>query len=291
MKLPIYLYPNQFEVILDLDNNNRIIQVMYQRELKLQKGVKNTIQLQFKNSDQKLLNVSSSTFVAVLYDQTDNRTILQKNVVIVDDGVTTSLRGLGNLIFTESDLDSCENTYYNFGIKALDTDGSYVPAYANTYYGMAGTVEVRHDLYPSLVPSQEVDANQFQMFPNYDINVQQYEYYTGNLDANPQFKSNAALHTIAIYMTNYSGKVLIEGTLENSPNSFGNYALINTLTYSHFTGIDYVNFNGIFSKIKVGYIPVKNPTSGNNTNSLYSGPYADANRAYAGTVDKILYRS
>ena len=280
MKLPVYLYPNLFEVILDLDNNNRINQVMYQRELKLQKGVKNTIQVQFKNSDQKLLNVSSSTFVMVLFDTVNQRSLIQKNVIIIDDGVTTALRGLGKVVFTESDLTACESTYYQIGFKSLDADGSYVPAYANTYYDVAGTVEVKHDLYPTLTPSQEVNRNSFDVFYNRDTNAQQYEYYSGNLDAAPQFKSNTALHTAAVYMTNYIGRVLVEGTLQNDPATFGNYATISDKTYTSFTGIDYTNFNGIFSKIRIRYIPAKNPVTGLNNDPVY-----------AGTVDKVMYRS
>ena len=289
MKLPVYLYPNRFDIILDLDNNNRIIQVMYQRTLTLQKGIKNTIQLQFKNSDQKLLNISTSSFIVTLFDTVNNRNLIEKDVTILDDGVTLTLKGLGTVTFTESELDACESVYYKLGIKTIESTGSYVPAYANTYYGMAGTVEVKHDLYPTLLPSQEVNANQFQMTPNYDINAQQYEYYSGNLDASPQFKSNVALHTAAVYMSNYTGQILIEGTLENSPNTFGNYALISNNSYTGFSGIDYKNFNGIFSKIRIRYIPAKTPVT--MTNSLYSGPDAAANRAYAGTVDKVLYRS
>ena len=253
---------------------------MYQRELTLQKGVKNTIQVQFKNSDQKLLNVSSSTFVMVLFDTVDQRSLIQKNVIIIDDGVTPLLRGLGKVVFTESDLEACESTYYQIGFKALDTDGSYVPAYANTYYDVAGTIQVKNDLYPTLVPSQEVDNNAFNEFYNRDTNAQQYEYYSGNLDATPQFKSNVALHTAAVYMTNYIGRVLIEGTLENDPSTFGNYALISDKTYTVFSGIDYTNFNGIFSKVRIRYIPAKNPVTGQNNDT-----------AYAGTVDKVLYRS
>jgi hypothetical protein len=280
MKLPVYLYPNVYEVILDLDNNNRINQVMYQRKITLQKGVKNTVQLQFKNSDQKLLNVSSSTFVFVLFDSTDQRNLIQKSVTILDNGSTLALRGLGQVVFTESDLNECESTYYKIGIKALDTDGSYAPAYANTYYEVAGTAEVKHDLYPTLVPSQEINRNQFDVYYNADISFRRYEYYSGNLDAAPQFKSNTALHTAAVYMTNYKGQVLIEGTLENDPATFGNYATISSHSYNGFSGIDYTNFNGIFSKVRIRYIPEKNPVSQQNNDI-----------GYAGTVDRVLYRS
>ena len=81
-------------------------------------------------------------------------------------------------------------------------------------------------------------------------------------------------------MTNYIGTVLIEGTLENDPMSFGNYAIISTRSYNNFTGIDYTNFNGIFSKVRVRYIPAKDPVTNENNNTAYSG-----------TVDKAFYRS
>ena len=253
---------------------------MYQRELKLQKGVKNKIQIQFKNSDQKLLNVSAKQFVFTLFDAVDQRNLIVKNLTVLDDGTTYALRGLGEVVFTESDLDKCESVYYKFGIKELDTDGSYVPTYTNTYYGVAGTLEVKHDLYPTFLPSQEVLRNAFQVTFNHDQNAQQYEYYSGNLNAYPEFHSNDALHTVASYMTNYFGRILIEGTLETSPTSFANYAIISDTTYNGFSGVDYQNFNGVFSHVRVRYIPKKNPVTQQNNDTVY-----------AGTVDKILYRS
>lgn len=282
MKLPVYLYTNLFEVILDLDDNNRINQVMYQRDLKLQKGLKNTVQLQFKNSDQKLVDIRSKQFVFVLFDAENQRNLIEKDVRILDTSTSTTstslLKGLGEVAFTESDLGACESVYYKAVIKASDEDGSYVPTYANTYYGVGATVEVRHDVYPVLVPSQEV-VN-FRTYYNADQNARRYEYYSGDLNADPEYSSNVALHTAAVYMTNYKGSVIIEGTLENTPMDFGNYAVISTKTYNGFSGIDYTNFNGIFSKVRIRYIPAKNPISQENN---------DTN--YAGKVDKVLYRS
>ena len=80
-------------------------------------------------------------------------------------------------------------------------------------------------------------------------------------------------------MTKYKGDILIEGTLENSPSSFGNYAVISRKTYNGFTGIDYTNFNGVFSKIRIRYIPAKDPVTQRNNNTTY-----------AGTVDQVLFR-
>jgi hypothetical protein len=60
--LPVYLYPNTLDVILDLDPTVQgVNQVMYQRDLKIQKGIKNQVRIQFKNSDQKRIPISDTT--------------------------------------------------------------------------------------------------------------------------------------------------------------------------------------------------------------------------------------
>lgn len=296
MKIPVYLYTNLSTVTLDLDNNNRIVQIMYQRDLTLQKGMKNKVQLQFKNSDQKLINVSTSSFVFVMFDADNQRNVIEKDVTILDTGSTATTyisKGLGEVVLTESDLDACDSVYYKFGVKALDSDGSYVTTYANTYYGISGTLEVKHDLYPTLQPSLEVSNATFlsNIYYNADVGFMQHEFYSGNLNAHPEFSSNVALHTVAVYMTNFRGRVLIEGTLENDPMSFGNYAVLSDKVYTQFTGIDYTNVNGVFSKIRIRYIPAKEPVTQSNDILATDLAVRTAVLAYTGTVDKALYRS
>ena len=53
-----------------------------------------------------------------------------------------------------------------------------------------------------------------------------------------------------------------------------------TKTYNQFTGIDHINFNGVYTYIKIIHIPNKGPGDIDNLNSAYSG-----------TFDKLLYRS
>jgi len=276
-KVPVYLYNNTVEILLDLDQNIRVNNIMYQKNISIQRGLKNRLQLQFKNSDQKLVDVSSSTFVFSMFDDTDQRLLIEKPVEILDDGATRSLRGLAQVTFAETDTLNLESVYYKFAVKRMATDGSFEPTYANTYYGVGGTLKLEHDVEPVLKPSVEISS--FQMVYNADGDKLRYEWNSGNINAHPEYKNAGALNTCAFYMTAYRGQVIVEGTLENNPGTFGNYAVIATLNYNQFTGIDYVNFNGIFSKIRVKYIPSKNPA--NNQNNDIS---------YTGTFDKLLYR-
>jgi hypothetical protein len=279
-KCPIYLYTSSFTVLLDLDQNTRTYNIMYQRDLKIQKGLQNKIQFQFKNSDQKLLRISDTdAYVFTMFHAIDRRQLIEKPIAILDNG-TTSTKGLGLLTLSESDTLDLDKGHYKFSIKKLNTDGTYDQTYANTYYGVGGTVELLEDVYPVLQPSQIVTSWQKQY--NYDQEAQQYEYYSGNLPAHPEYQGNTALHTVAIYCTKYRGQILVEATQQNTPGSFGDYVTVSSTTVNNFSGVTYLNFNGVWSYVRIRHIPTKNPTTQNNDDSEID---------YRGTVDKVLYRS
>lgn len=275
-KIPVYLYPNIYEVIIDTDQTKGVYQVMYQRTIEIQKGLRNTVQLQFKNSDQKFINVSSSTFVFVMYDAIKQTDLITLPIEILDDGTTLASRGLGQVVFTERDTLDLTPGLYQFGIKLVATDGSYEPTYSSVYYTVAGEIRLKDDLSPRFKPSQSV--KDFQRYFNYE--QQRYEWYSGNLKAHPELQGVTGLQTMAFYMSAFRGQVLVEGTLENSPNSFANYSLIDSKTYNGFDGVDYVNFNGRFTNVRIRYIPDANPATNVNTDT-----------DYAGTFDKLLYRN
>jgi hypothetical protein len=81
-------------------------------------------------------------------------------------------------------------------------------------------------------------------------------------------------------MTGFKGTVYVQGTLSNTPASSGKYSTIETRTYNGFTGIDYVNFNGVYTHVRFMYVPATAPAESNNDNP-----------AFYGSFDKVLYRS
>lgn len=276
--LPVYLYQNILNVILDLDPTVfGVNNVMYQRDLKVQKGLKNSIRVQFKNSDQKRIRVySTETYVFSMFDAINQRLLIEKQLEIIDQG-TTSTKGLAVLTLNESDTLDLDKSSYTYSIKKLESDNSYTPTYSNTYYGINGTLYLSDDVYPVLQPSTEISN-----FPySFNASTNLYEYKSRAIYAEPQYNGNTALHTAAIYMTGFKGSLKIMGTLNNNPNDTAYYATLNTITYSGYTGIDYVNFNGIYSYVMFVYIPALGPGDLNNKD----------NQSYRGTLDKILYRS
>jgi len=353
------------QVQLDVDNNTRIDRTMYQRELKIQKGLKNKVQIQVKNSDQKtvrikaagattqeistssteifldsttgivagmtvnsnnvlpgtyvssvnadsviianlnpvynldteqfqspiLTTISSGTsiafnqnFVFSMFNANEQRLVLEKQLEVLDDGVTTATRGIALLTLNENDTRSLSSGYYKYGITLTDSDGGKLPSYSNTYYGIDGTVNLTHDLYPTLKESGSVVS--FQRFANEQTNL--YEFYTGNLRAYPELTQTT---TAALYLENFTGTVLIQATLDNSPGSFGNYVTLETKTYTGFTGVDYANAVGSWSDVRIKWIPDTDGTYNHYSPQLPGNPTPGTAYYPNGKVDKVLYRS
>ena len=274
--LPIYLYANKLDVTLDLDATVKgVNRIMYQHDLKIQKGIKNKVRIQFKNSDQKRIQIhNTQTFIFSVYDAVNKQLILEKELEVLD--VSTATRGLALLTLNESDTMDLINSSYSFSVKLEDTDGTYLPTYSNTYYGVAGTLHLMQDVYPVLQDSTEIST--FNI--TYNDTIQKYEHKSGNIYAQPEYNGNTALHTMALYMTGYRGTVYVQGTLDNSPESSENYSTIQQLTYTGFSGIDYINFNGVYTYVRIIHIPDTAPAESINDNSNFFGSF-----------DKVLYRS
>lgn len=368
-KLPVYLYSNLFSIQLDVDNEVRETNnTMYQRELRIQKGLKNKVQLQFKNSDQKAVRVravtntasptstSSNTislvnasnvqvgmiinsnniqtgtyvsaisanvvtvenlnpvydpdtdqflspifaaissgtsisfnqnFVFSMFDSEQQRMVLQKSVEVLDDGSTTATRGLALLTLTENDTRNLDTSYYTFGVTLTDNDGTDLPAYSNTYYGINGTVRLTHDLWPTLKDSGVVHV--FQKYVN--VANTRYDFYTGNLRAYPELTQTT---TMAMYLDNFTGTVKIQASMENGPGTFANYVTLETKTYTGFNGVDYANAEGNWSDVRIIWIPDNwDIPDGQNYYSpqMPGNPTPGSDYWPNGKIDKILYRS
>lgn len=273
-KLPIYLYPNILEVILDVNNEKGNFTDMYQRDIVIQKGVKTDIQLQFKNSDQKDINISSSTFVMLVVDPQDRQARIQKAVTLIDDGVTRSKRGLGTVTFLESDTINLESKIYSFAVLKQEQTGLSA-TYSNTYYSTVGRLELREDIYPMSKPSQKTTV--FQSYMPNDV----YSFVSDYFYADPQLQNGRAIHTIAVYSRDFTGKLYVDATLDTTPSTYGNFDTVKTKQLNSYTGITYLNFYGIFSRVRLRF---EKDLSDQDAESL-NPPVLPSK------IDKILYRS
>ena len=288
-KLPVYLYSNLLDVILDLDQNRSIHKIMYQRKLKIQKGFKDSIQIQFKNSDQKPVPLSTSTnYWFDMIDSVGRQRVLTKQLTLIDDQVTTSTRGLSLATFDPIDTMNLSAGSYRFLVKKDNGDGTFTPAYANTYYEITGEVEIVEDGFALGFPVQVINSKQLEQGQEYNRDPMNmgYIFFTGWYRPFPSAMTISTPQSAMFSLNNFVGTISIEGTLANSPSPQGsaNAQAFEIATYaatSPTTGNIQLSWNTSITAIRfkvkpvnnafgVDYYPTGNPI-GSNINKFPSG--------------------
>lgn len=273
-KLPIYIYETGFTLFSDLDGAVRQgYTPMYQKDIQVVKGVTNTLKFTVKNQDQKPLDISGETLTFNLVNKETGAVHLQIPCVTVDDGSTVATRGVATLTLTESDTASLVSKFYKFSVtRTIGGSGNHV-TYANTYYEVAGTIEIVDHVYPAFTNSTELPNTDFVRpltSSFYRPNGQITEYFSSLVEAQPEYKRNGALHTITYYSSNYVGDLTIQATLDSQVTSDTSWVDLTTINLTSSDSIGYQNITGVYNYFRLKHLP-------DNLNT--------------GTLDKVLVRS
>jgi len=109
----VYLYSNRIDVFTNTlaswqaERYRRV----YNRNIKIYRGVDNRIDIQVRNSDEKAISVANSSMVFNLFSNSREENVVQKDCTEVD--ATT---GKMYVTLTEEELFNIEKGFYNYSI-------------------------------------------------------------------------------------------------------------------------------------------------------------------------------
>lgn len=266
---------------------------MYQRKIKIQKGFKETVQIQFKNSDQKPISISTGSFKFDLIGNDNRQLFLSKPLVVQEQVVTTGTsttivnKGIALAVFDDFDTVRLTAGNYKFVVKQVDGD-QFTPTYSNTYYGVTGDVEIAEDGFPIGYPIQTVDMKTLEAGRDYDRTVGSMGFFftTGWLRPVERLASTSTSASMLVTLAGFKGTITVEGTLDNSPSPAGQANaqafVINTWTFAtQTTSIETLNLGSGYTAVRVkvkpasnglgiNYYPTGNPV-GSQTNKFPNG--------------------
>ena len=271
---PVYLYVNKLDVFTtptDTWSTERYRRV-YNRNLKIFRGVDNRIDIQVRNNDQKASNIAGSTLVFNLVGQDTKDLVFQKDFTAMDLAT-----GKVTVIITADELLDLDTGFYNYSIikevrSTVDstdyTVTSRMPLYMDSQYDTIGTLEITGDVYGGV--SDSVNVNTFNYTNPFTQGASEpFPFYTSEIiDARPNTSPAYPIHTFQFYTTNYTGTVEIQASLDAQgatprETKWATVATVDLLTQQ------YKNVTGKYNWFRIKHIPALNNT---------------------GTVDKILYR-
>lgn len=243
-----YLYAQRHTAVITDTGVNNLMSMFYTPNIKIYRGLDNRFRIEFKNRDQKRVNMTSKTASIVILDKQNGVAYVERNLTHID-----SVRGIMEANITESDLLNLDAKMYNYALKVTDEADVVNPAYADDNYGANGVLEIAEGVYPTFKESTTEDFSAGN---------------TGSvITVAPYINRNTALHTAQVYFSSaFTGSLEIQGSI-NPSNSIQNadFTTITTKNYTAQTDNDYINFTGVYSAVRF----VRTTTTGTLSQVLY----------------------
>ena len=243
-----YLYEQRRTAVITDTGVNNTMTMFYTPNLKVYRGLSNRIRIEFKNRDQKRVNMSKKTANIVVIDKENSTSYIERSLEMVDP-----IRGIMLANITEGDLLNLDAKLYSYAIKVTDEEDNILPAYSDDNLNANGVLEIVEGVYPTFNESSE------ETFSGSD---------TGSrITIKPYINRNTANHTAQVFFSEaFTGNLKVQGSI-NPANSLedSDFTDITTQTHTNQTDNAFFNFTGVYNVVRF----VRTTTSGTLNKVLY----------------------
>ena len=278
MIVDTYLYNTCID-ILKVDQRlycRKINRAMNTHNIKIHKGVDNTIHFRVRDTDLKSVSVSDMTVLAKIYNRENNEKVLEKYLKIGDKCGWLALE------LYEGELVNVQAGHYKLVLLQENYEDTSVDYYSQTPFYTDQINNIDFDVTITeqglATPELSIEINSGNITSNYSIG-EPVSYYTSALPCNAIKNHLNSVHTFAIYLDNFTGKIELYGTLDFSPpTTLSQYFPVvfnqdlHYVEYDNYTGIDAFSFEANLTWVKFKIIDLTDP-------------------ADQGSFQKILWRS
>lgn len=228
----IYLYPNKVEVFTNTLSQwvKERYRKVYNRNVKIYRGVDNRIDIQVKNSSQRPVTIADSFLVFNMTEIGTQRLLLRKDCIILDDSSTPTNKGRAYVEITENELTELEPGNYLFSIITEEREYPEISIPENQQYTVSKrSVTYTDDQYGGYNIIEVLDDVKGEPKPNFEITEFSYTnpqtlgedepnfYISSIISGESLTQGPNDLRTFQFYFTDdYDGTVEIQGSLDGS---------------------------------------------------------------------------
>lgn len=225
------------------------------------KGVDNLLDITVSGSDRRPVSLLNRELAVTMWDTVTNTTIFRRRAIS-----TVAENGQARLTVFARDLMTLPAGLYQLGATFIDSNGIETALTWNRAQKGAFDVEVKDAVVPTARSTAEVT----------NWTLTNGVYISSAINGPLYYRKDTGMFTVAIYASNFTGSVVVQGTLDEVITGTTLWANLKpqdfttaTLTLNGFTGIDPYNFYGNVRWLRT----VRNSAPSN-----------------AGTLDKVLIR-
>jgi hypothetical protein len=178
---------------------------MIQYNIKIYKGVSNTIDFIVRNNDRKPVNLVGYKIQALIQRVDQPEILLTKSVRATDETA-----GKAQLLLTSNEIEDWLTGYYQYAIKLTDVTGKQEFLYTDIDRSTIGSFQLLETMNVSLVPATEILAADFTPYP---LGYYDNTWSTGALVGSAQSNQANGMHTVVAYTDKFLGKFWIQASL------------------------------------------------------------------------------
>lgn len=260
----LYLYENVHRLTRKDDPGYFDIKMdnfpMNKRVIKLHKGMDNTITFRVFLPDNKPASVCDTEVYFRLIDHEKRETILERKMV------SGAQKGFLSVDIYEGDLSDLDIGLYVAAVVEL-VDGKFSPLFTDFDNNIRLTVEITDQAERTPLPSVEITENDWTEYKvwNEDEGRDVFYFMSSSIPGNRSANHITSNHSFSVNCDNYSGKLYLYGTLDNTPNpliSRGWFKLeidgADYLEFIEYTGTRFYNFQSNVMWYRFVHEPAEN---------------------------------
>ena len=253
-----YLLNSTILLTADVAGNITEYKHLYQRRLNIYRGIDNKISFKVINADQKPVSILSTYVPKFKMFDENTRLVIEKEGTIIETSTPNNV-GMFTVLITENDLLNLQSQFLNYTIELIDsTNNERVLTYSNSHFESKGSVYLDASEIPGPLKSYSVSSLSQESSGS---NI----FLSEAIVAEPAINGNEALHTAAFYLNGADGNITVQATLDSQVNNSTNWSDVATISVDTIDTLKYVNFNGVYS-----YIRIKHSTDKANPDQNYN---------------------
>lgn len=141
--------------------------------------MKNTVEFDIRNADQKRINISSYNIKCLIMDN------FNKEVLTVDVDPVPNTTGLATMQIGADDVAYLNPQFLKYTLYILEDTGGKVPLYGDTQFGIGGTIDLKAGAMPDIADPQIIDAFTYLVDDAVPGNYV-YTYFSDAVEVNPK---------------------------------------------------------------------------------------------------------
>jgi hypothetical protein len=207
-KISSYLYSNRISVVADLASYPVEWRPVYQRTIKLYKGMKNVVEFDIRNADQKRININSYNIKCLIMDN------FNQEVLTADVNPVPSTTGLATMTIYSDDIAYIKPQFLKYTLYILGENEEKTPLYGDSQFGIGGTIDLKAGAMPDIAVPQIIDKFVYLVDDTVPGNYV-YTYVSDSVEVNPRNDINEN-HSIKLeFLTNsFDAEVTVQITTD-----------------------------------------------------------------------------